>query len=182
MRAALVAALLVACAGPATPPPQGPSPIVRTDVAQATDAELARKHDVARAHYEQAIADAREPHSESFARREYANTLASWGEIPAAIAQLERAVVATPADPRPWQDLGVLRSTEGDVAGAHDALAHAVALIPDKYPPRVALAVLLWKSGDTAGALAQYKELAQLELPERLRAKVDWAIDQLSKK
>ncbi len=179
-RAALFLAL--AACGSAAPAPKGPSPVVRADVQSAEAAELKRDHDVARARYERAIADARDPKSESFARREYANTLASWGEVPAAIAQLERAVVATPADPRPWQDLGVLRSNQDNLAGARDALEHAKALIPDKYPPRVALAALRWKSGDTAGALAEYRELATLELPERLRTKVLWAIDQLSPK
>lgn len=172
---------LVACASSAAPAPKGPSPVVRADVTTATDAELARKHDVARVQYERAITDAHDPQSESFARREYANTLASWGELPAAISQLERAVVATPADPRPWQDLGVLRGVQQDIPGARDALEHAKRLIPDKYPPRVALAALLWQSHDAAGALAEYRELATLELPDRLREKVQWAIDYLQR-
>jgi len=181
MRTALALAL-AACGSAAPAAPKGPSPVVRADVQSAEAAELKRNHEVARAQYERAIADARDGKSEGFARREYANTLASWGEVPAAIVQLERAVVATPADPRPWQDLGVLRSNQDDVGGARDALEHAKALIPDKYPPRVALAALRWKSGDLAGALAEYRELATLELPERLRTKVLWAIDQLAGK
>ncbi len=181
MRGFALAALLAACASAGPPAPKGPSPVVRADIASAEVAELARHHDVARAQYERAIAEATDPKSEGFARREYANTLASWGEVPAAIAQLERAVLATPADPRPWQDLGVLRSTRDDVPGARAALEHAKALVPDKYPPRVALAALLWHAGDRAGALAEYRGLAALELPDRLRTKVQWAIETLAK-
>ena len=179
--ALVLAAGLGACSSAGPPPPKGPSPAVRADIASAETAELARHHDVARARYERAVAEASDPKSESFARRQYANTLASWGEVPAAIAQLERAVGATPADPRPWQDLGVLRSTRDDVPGARAALERAKALVPDKYPPRVALAALLWHAGDRAGALAEYQALAALELPDRLRTKVQWAIATLSK-
>jgi len=176
-----IAAAAAACSG-ARPAPVAPTPAVRAEVAGAEDAELRRRHDLARTRYEQAIADAHDPSSEGFARRNYAQTLASWGEVPAAIAQLERAVAASPADPSAWHDLGILRSTQDDPRGAALALERAKGLAPDDIRPRVALAALRWKAGDRPGALAEYRELLALDLPERLRSKVTWAIDQLSKK
>jgi tetratricopeptide (TPR) repeat protein len=174
-----VAALVVACAR--TPAPQPPSIDVRSEIERAETAEKARKHDVARVHYERAVANARDPASISFARREYAETLISWGEYPAAIAQLEAALAARPEDPAAWHNLGMLRHNQGDAAGAIAALERARDLAPKKYDPRVALAALRWKLDDRQGALAEYKALLELELPERLRKKVEWAIGVLTK-
>jgi tetratricopeptide (TPR) repeat protein len=178
--AALTAlAALTACGGRARPP-AGPSPEVRAEVERAEAAELARRHDVARAHYQRAIADARDPTSVAFARREYAETLIAWGEYPEAIAQLEGSLAARPSAAA-WHDLGLLRNNGGDVRGAVAALEQARALAPRDFRPRVALAALRWKAGDRAGATAEYRALLELPLPERLRAKVRWALGELAK-
>src|SRR5829696_1028753 len=89
-RAIFLVALL-ACGG-RTPAAREPAAAVKTEIDRAETAERARKHDVARVHYERAIALATDPASNAFAQREYAERRASWGEVPAAIAQLEQSV------------------------------------------------------------------------------------------
>jgi Flp pilus assembly protein TadD len=175
-----VAAALAACAH-GTSPPRGPAPAVRAEVAQAETAEKARRHDVARAHYQQAIDAAHDPESIAFARHEYAETLVSWGEAPEAHAQLEIAAAANPGDPSVWHDLGILRHDAGDDPGAIQALARAEQLAPDDLRPRTALAALYWKRGDKANAAREYRALLALDLPDRLRAKVQWALAALAK-
>ena len=171
--------VLVACSR--TPPAREPAPTVRSEIDRAEEAERARKHDVARVHYERAIALAKDPASAAFARREFAETLATWGEVPAAISQLEVSVQLIADDARAWHDLGILRHNQGDMPGAITALERARTLAPEDFRPRVALAALRWKTGDRAGARAEYQHLLELELPERLRAKVKWALEQLAK-
>jgi len=170
---------LAACAHPA--PPRGPAVVVRAEVEQAETAEKARQHDVARQHYQRAIHEARDPDSIAFARHEYAETLVTWGEAPEARAQLEIAVVAKPDDPGAWHDLGMLRHHAGDDPGAIAALGRARALAPDDARPRTALAALYWKRGDKASAAREYRGLLALELPERVRLKVEWALAELAK-
>jgi len=172
-----------ACAGTARPAVHGPSNTVRAEIERAEQAELARQHDVARTHYELAIAHAKDPQSIGYARREYAETLATWGEIVAARDQLELAVAATPGDPIAWQMLGIVRASDAirDMGGAFAALERSKALAPRAWIPRRDLAVLHWKLGHRAEALAEYRAMLELELPARLREKVTWAIEQLSK-
>lgn len=177
---ALGLALALAGCGGRAPAPAGPSAAVRAEIEQAEAAERARRHDVARAHYQRAVAGARDAASVAFARREYAETLVTWGEYAEAIAQLEGALAARP-DAAAWHDLGLLRNNAGDARGALAALEQARALAPRDPRPRVALAALRWRSGDRAGAAAEYRALLELPLPERLRAKVRWALDQLAK-
>jgi eukaryotic-like serine/threonine-protein kinase len=172
-----VALVLIACGARA---PTQPSTLVRTEIEQAETAEKARQHDVARAHYQRAVTGAHDPASIAFARREFAETLVSWGEYPEAIAQLERAIAAIP-DAGAWHDLGLLRNNQGDVPGAVAALEQARTLAPRDPRPRVALAALRWKSGDRAGAAVEYRALLELELPDRLRAKVTWALGELAR-
>lgn len=176
------AALLVVAACAATPKrPAAPADAVRAEIEQAETAERARQHDVARAHYQRAIAAARDPASVAFARREYAETLMSWGEVPEAIAQLEGVVAAAPEHAAAWHDLGILRHHQGDDAGAQAALERAERLAPRDPRPRIALAALRWQRGDRAGAEAEYRALLDLDLPDNVRAKVQWALDQLAK-
>ena len=179
-RALALAGALSAC-GHAPPPPPGPAAAVRAEVDQAEIAERARRHDLARAHYERAIALAHDPGSAAFARHEYAETLVSWGERPAARAQLELAVAALPGDPAAWHDLGLLRHDAGDDPGAIQALARAEQLAPRDVRPRTALAALFWRRGDKASAAREYRGMLELDLPERLRAKVEWALTELAK-
>jgi tetratricopeptide (TPR) repeat protein len=182
-RAAVLAMIVAACAhAPATPTtPRGPSAIVRADVDRAEKAELARHHDVARAAYQQAVADAHDVPSEVFARREFAETLMQWRELPEAIAQLEALVAIKPDHAGSWIDLGVLFDAQGDLTRAADALERAKRLVPADYNPRLGLAAVRWKQHDYAAAVAEYKALLELTLPERVRAKIPWALDQLAK-
>jgi tetratricopeptide (TPR) repeat protein len=179
MRFVIVLAL-VACGG-RTPAAREPVLRVKSEVELAETAERARKHDVARVHYERAIALATDPASGAYARREFAETLATWGEVPAAITHLERSLALVGDDAAAWHDLGILKHNQGDLPGATAALERAKTLAPEDFRPRVALAALRWKTGDKAGATTEYKALLDLELSDRLRTKVKWALDQLAK-
>jgi Flp pilus assembly protein TadD len=163
------------------PVARGPALVVRTEITAAETAEKARRHDLARAHYQRAIDAARDPDSIAFARHEYAETLVTWGEAPEARAQLEIAAAANPGDASVWHDLGILRHDAGDDPGAIQALAHAEELAPNDARPRTALAALYWRRGDKANAAREYRGMLELELPERLRAKVEWALAELAK-
>ncbi len=173
-------AALAACSH-AAPPPRGPSPAVSAEVAAAETAERARRHDLARGHYQRAVAAAGDPDSTGYARHAYAETLATWGETDEARRQLELAVVADPGDAGSWHDLGILRHHAGDDPGAIAALTRAEQLAPGDVRPRTALAALYWRRGDKASATREYRGLLALDLPERLRAKVEWAIAALAK-
>jgi tetratricopeptide (TPR) repeat protein len=172
-------ALLVAACHPSAP--HAPANAVRTEIEQAEDAEKARKHDEARVHYERAIAAAKDPASIHVAHREFGETLATWGEIEEARTHLEASVAARDDDPIAWQMLGIVRHKLGDIPGAFAALEKSKALAPRAWIPRRDLAVLHWKLGQRDAALAEYREMLTLDLPDRLREKVLWAIDQLSK-
>ena len=180
MRAALAALWLIAACAHGSPA-RGPAAPVRAEIAEAETAERQRRHDVARRHYQRAIEIARDAESAAFARHAYAETLASWGELPEARAQLELAAVASPAEPSVWHDLGLLRHHAGDIPGAIAALARAAQLAPEDPRPRTALAALYWSRGDRASAAREYRRLLELDLPERLRAKVEWALAELAK-
>jgi Tfp pilus assembly protein PilF len=174
-------AVVVAAACSHPPPPVSPSPTVQGEIALAEDAERARRHDVAREHYEKAIAGARDPQSADVARAKFGETLATWGEYAEAMAQLEQAVAAVPTDAEAWHNLGILREHEGNAQGAIAALERARDLLPQDIRPRVALAAARWKHGDLDGATREYRELLRLDLPEGLRKKVLWALDQLER-
>jgi Flp pilus assembly protein TadD len=102
--------------------------------------------------------------------------LITWGEYPSAAAQLEAALAARDDDPASWHDLGHLRLNANDTRGAIAAFERSIALAPKDLRPRKSLAATLWKTGDLAGALAQYKQMRELDLPDALRANVEWAI------
>jgi Flp pilus assembly protein TadD len=176
-RAALVCGV-AACVHRA--PVREPAAAVRAEIAQAEAAEQQRRHDLARLHYQSAIAQAHDPESIAFARHEYAETLITWGEAPEARAQLEVAVAANPADPGAWHDLGLLRHHAGDDRGAIEALSRAEQLAPTDIRPRKTLAALYWSRGDKASAAREYRGLLELDLPDRLRAKVEWALAELA--
>lgn len=189
-------ALAVALAGcaRAKPAQSGPDTTVRVEIDKAEAAERQRQHLVAREHYERAVAAARDPASVGFAKREFGETLATWGEFAEARAQLEGAVAAVPNDAIAWQMLGVVRHKLGDLPAAFAALEKSKALAPRAWIPRQTLAALHWSRGEgrtsdpdparaanhRAAALAEYKAMLDLELPDRLREKVEWAIGVLS--
>jgi tetratricopeptide (TPR) repeat protein len=172
---------------------------VRAEVERAEAAEKQRDHHLAREHYLAAVAEAdRSGNRKSigYARREFAETLATWGENDEARLHLETAIVAVPSDPIAWQMLGILRHKLGDIPGAFAALERSKALAPRAWVPRRDLAVLHWSRGEGrpadphpaaarvhhVAAHAEYKAMLELELPERLREKVEWAIGVLSKR
>jgi tetratricopeptide (TPR) repeat protein len=178
-----------------TPSPRRPTPEVKAELERAEAAEAERRHDVARTHYERAISVAKPPASLGLARREYGETLATWGELDAARAQLEGSVTSLPSDPVAWQMLGIVRHKLGDLDGAVVALERSKQLAPRAWIPRRDLAALHWSRGEgrsadpdpaiaarhRAAALAEYRAMLELELPDRLREKVRWAIDVLSR-
>jgi tetratricopeptide (TPR) repeat protein len=176
---ALVLVVIAACSR--TPAPHAPVDNVRADIVRAEDAEKARRHDEARAFYERAVGEARTPASLHFAHREYGETLATWGEVDAAKVHLEAAVAAVDSDPIAWQMLGIVRNKLGDVPGAFAALEKSKQLAPRAWIPRRDLAVLHWSLGQRDAALAEYRAMLDLDLPARLREKVEWAIGVLSK-
>jgi tetratricopeptide (TPR) repeat protein len=185
-----------ACAHPAPSSPGAGDP-VRVELEAAEASESKRQHFEARAHYERAVAAAeqrRDAKAIGYARRAFAETLATWGETEAARTQLEGAVVASPGDPIAWQMLGILRAKLGDTPGAFAALDRSKALAPRAWIPRRDLAVLHWSLGEgrtadpdpakaaahRAAALGEYRAMLELDLPDRLREKVQWAIGVLS--
>ncbi len=184
---ALAASLLLSlagCAHRAAPAAAAPAPAVRTEIERAERAELARDHFAARRHYEAAVAAAvaaNDPASIRFARREFADTLISWAELAEAQGQLTKLVAVAPADAASWHDLGMVRHALADEPGAIAALATARRLVPAEPRPRIALAALYWKRGDLAAARLEYQALLTLELPDRVRDKVTWALAQLAK-
>jgi tetratricopeptide (TPR) repeat protein len=181
-----VLGVLVACAprGPASQVPTGadvaPSAAVRADIERAEDAERARRHDEARAAYERAIADAHDPLSADIARREYAETLETWGELDTAVTQLEAAVAVKHDDPAAWNDLGVLYHHRGDDARALTALETAKQLAPADWRPRRQLAALLMALHEYDRAAAEYRAMLDLPLPDRLRDAVHRALELLA--
>lgn len=127
------------------------------------------------------IRRAKDPTSIAFARREYAETLITWGEYPAAIQHLEIALGARGEDPVAWRYLGFLKHNRGDSPGAILAFEKSRDLSPKDFVIRRDLAVLRWKTGDRAGAAEEYRKMLELELPARLRDKVEWALRELAK-
>lgn len=181
MRFGLTLLIVAACGGAKPPAKVRPSPAVTAEIDRAEAAERARAHGEARRHYERALAAATDPLSKAYAHREFGETLAHWGELEAAIAQLEAAVAARDDDPAAWHDLGILRHSMGDMPGATVALTKASTLAPTDPRPRVALAALYWKSGQRTKAAGEYRGLLELDLPPKLRSKVEWALGELAK-
>lgn len=148
-------------------------------IEQAEDAERARRYDRARDLYARAVAEAPDDGSRAHAAVTFGRALIFWGEYADAEAELSRAVQLDPALAGAWHDLGMVRHELGNLDGAEDALSAAVDASPRDPRSRIALAALLWKRGNDRAALVQYEALAELELPERVRDKVLWAIDTL---
>lgn len=174
---AVLAVLVAACGHPRRPEP---SDATRREVASAEAALRRRDYDGARAGYARAIATAPDPASEAYARRELADMLILVDEREPAARELERVTALRPDDPRAWHDLGIVRHSLGDIDGAAAALEKSKKLAPDDPRPRVALAALLWERGAKDLALREYRALLELDLPPRLREKVEWAVGELS--
>jgi tetratricopeptide (TPR) repeat protein len=178
LHAATIALALALHVGCGRPQPAA-SPATRHAITEAEAALAARDYDAARAAYDRAIAQAPDDASRALARRERADARLFLGDLTGGAADLEALVALRPADAAAWHDLGVVRANAGDRPGAAAALTRAKALASDDPRPRLALAALRWADGDRAGARAEYQALLHLELPPRVRAKVEWAITEL---
>jgi len=163
---------------------------------QAEAAERARRHDLARAHYEAAIAHAPDPQTIAFARSRFGETLLTWGEYQQGQAQLEASVQAYPNDPQPWHDLGLVREHLGDLSGAVGAFERARTLAPTDWRPRISLAELKWHLATrcfreppphdrctplVVATQREYRALLALDTPSALREKLQWALQQLDR-
>lgn len=174
-RALLAIALLAGCASRAQPAAQ------TQQLVREAEAALGKKdYDGARAAYDRAVATAPDDASARLAVRERADARLFLGDVDGAAADLATLTTLAPRDPRGWHDLGIVRANLGDRPGARDALIKARDLAPDDARPRLALAALLWSSGDKGGARAEYQALLGLDLPDAVRAKVEWAIGTLA--
>lgn len=166
----------------------------RAAVHAAETAERARRHDVARARFESAIAHARDSQSMGYARARFGETLLSWGEYREGATQLEASVAANPNDPAPWYNLGLARVQLGNFTGAAGALERARDLAATDWRPRSSLAQLRWRTATTcfrtppphdrcpalvAAAQREYRAMLALTLPGSLRSAVQWALQQL---
>jgi tetratricopeptide (TPR) repeat protein len=174
-RASAVVTIIVGCA--TTP---HPSPGTRSQLADADRALAGRDYDVALADYDRAVESAPDTVSEQLALRERAEARLFMGDAAGAAVDLARLTVIAPRDPRPWHDLGIVRANIGDHPGATIALVTATSLAPDDPRPRIALAALRWADGDREGARRDYQVLLTLELPDAVRDKVRWALEQLA--
>ena len=170
----LLALSLLACAGPTRP---AVAPATRALIEQAEQRERARRYDQARALYREAEASAPDPASRTWAARRFAHALLFWGEEAEAETELAALVARDPTDVASWHDLGIVRHRRGDRAGAERALRRAVALAPREPRPRIALAALLVVDRRWRDALAEYRALLDLDLPERTRRAVGRGIE-----
>lgn len=111
--------------------------------------------------------------SRKLALAEQADALLLMREQEAAAAALAELTRLAPGDARAWHDLGVIRASLGDPAGAERALRQARALRPGDARPRLALAALLVNARRLHAALAEYRALLELELSPTLRHSVE---------
>lgn len=175
----LIGGVHLAGCGGARAPAEAPSQ-TRELLAQAESYERARRYDLAREQYQKAVDTAPTNRSAGFAAHRFASALAFWGELEAARAMLETSVARDPKRTSAWHDLGVIRVQLGDTRGAEVALRRAVDLAGDDPRPRVALAALLVKTRRYREAETVYRQLRDLDLPPRLRAAVDRALELLA--
>ncbi len=151
-------------------------------VKRAKAQERKRRYDKARLLYLQAKREATNDFNRAFAGRSYALALIFWGEYATAETELEGVVRLHRRDVASWHDLGMLRHRRGDLPGAEQSFRTAIALRKHNPRSRIALAALLWKAKRYKDALTEYEGLLTLELPDRVRNKVQWAIGVLRRK
>jgi len=174
-----MAIVLLASACGNRPPPKAER-AVDAHLEQAHRHEKAHRYDLAEASYRQAIGAAQGPTERHRAQRALADALLFWGRYQDAQAALAQLVGARPADVASWHDLGIVRAELGDAAGAERALARAIDLAPSDPRSRIALAALLVNQRRYAEAERHYRQLLELELPDRLRRAVMRALELLA--
>lgn len=165
-----------ACGGARSEERREPAASTRALLARAHEAERARRYDRARELYLEAAREAPDRQSEALAWRELGSALIFWGELDEAARALGRVVAIDPGAVSAFHDLGIVRAKLGDPAGAERAFRRAIALAPEEPRPRVALAALLVGQRRWNDALAQYRALERLELPEAMRRAVGRAV------
>ncbi len=167
-----------ACGGgrAAAPERRDPAASTRAILVQAHEAERARRYDQARELYLRAAREAPDRASQAIAWRELGSALIFWGELDEAARALSRVVALQPNAVSAWHDLGIVRARLGDAAGGERAFRRAISLAPDEPRPRVALAALLVRQRRWDDALAEYRALERLELPDAIRRAVERAI------
>lgn len=171
----LLAAWLLACACGGAPH-RGPSPATVALLEQAESAESRRRYDRARALYLQAKREAPDDVSRARAARAFGRALIFWGEYAGARVELTEATRLAPDDAGAWHDLGIVNHHDGDLPGAESAFRRSIRARPRDPRSRIALAALLWQTGRHRDALTEYQALLTLEVPPRIRDKVEWAI------
>lgn len=177
---AFVAALGAAgaCRRGGAPAAREPEPAASTEalLVRARAEERARRYDRARALYQQAADTAPDRASAAHAWRQMASALLFWGEVEDGQRALERVVELRPGAVSAWHDLGVVRGSRGDAAGAETALRRAIALAPDEPRPRVALAAVYVQGRRWRDAITEYQALERLDLPDATRRAVTRAL------
>lgn len=179
--AAALALVAGACGGAGDAPaaPREAAASTRATLARARAAERARRYDQARELYLRAAREAPDRASQAIAWRELGSALIFWGELDEAAQALGRVVAIDPRAVSAWHDLGIVRARLGDAGGAERAFRRAIALAPEEPRPRVALAALLVRQRRLDRALAEYRALERLDLPEATRRAVGRAIELL---
>jgi tetratricopeptide (TPR) repeat protein len=81
-------------------------------------------------------------------------------------ATLARATAVNPSDTRPYFRHAQLLAAEGKTADARREIQHVLAINPYNAPANYFMGELLFRSGDTASALAQYDRMASLFRPD----------------
>lgn len=171
----LVVTAAIACASRARP-----AAATQGHLRTAEAALERRDYDAARAAYDRAVDTAPDATSARLAVRERADARLFLGDLEGAAADLARLTALAPREPAAWHDLGIVRANLGDRDGAATALSRARDLAPDDARPRLALAALLWSGGDRDGAAREYRAVLALDLPDNVRAKVNWALAALA--
>ena len=166
-----------ACGGTQKQTPPEPAASTRTLLGEARKAERARQYDRARELYLRAAREAPDRRSQAIAWRELGSALIFWGELDEAARALGKVVELEPGAVSAWHDLGIVRARVGDAAGGERAFRRAIQLAPEEPRPRVALAALLVRQRRWDAALAEYRALERLDLPERTRSAVGRAIE-----
>jgi len=162
------------------PPPKTPAAETAALIERAEGHERARRYDLARAAYSEAVEKAPDPRSGAHAAHRFGSALAFWGELEAGVSMLERAVSLDSKRASAWHDLGIVRANSGDLVAGEVALRKARELAAKDPRPRVALAALLVKTRRFTEAQSEYRALLELELPEKTRSAILRALELLA--
>ena len=134
--------------------PHSPVPLVELGHAL----EMAHRYDEAMAAYDQAAELAPQ---DPLGPLTGGLRAARWGELALAEPRLLEAVRRGPKNPAAWHALGLVRLSQGNLAGAERAYGAGLLADPGALENRVGLATLAVSRGDLAAALVQYDAIAR---------------------